>query len=297
MGGEGAEQLRGGSAGQGYPWNEARVTLFPQRRPPTGERIERQMTVENSMPRGRTRSTRIVAWNIRAGGGTRAEEIIDVLARWRPGIVVLSEFRGTPPSQRIARALVESGLHHQRSTASRDDPARNALLVASRYPLRRLRRGNWPADPQRWLGLRVATPEPIFLGAVHVPNRVSGRKERFLDSLVDVARRWRDRPSIVIGDTNTGWPGADEAVLPFNGYERRCMSDLSRLGWRDAYRDRYGDEPAPSWYSPNAGNGFRLDQAIVSAALTSRVRRTSYHWPNGEGRGPSDHAALRVELT
>ena len=44
---------------------------------------------------------RVVAWNIRAGGGARADAIARQLARWQADVVALSEFRATPPSARL----------------------------------------------------------------------------------------------------------------------------------------------------------------------------------------------------
>ena len=42
--------------------------------------------------------TRVVAWNIRAGGGKRIEHIAAQIAAWRADVVALSEFRATPAS-------------------------------------------------------------------------------------------------------------------------------------------------------------------------------------------------------
>src|SRR5437870_10033 len=82
---------------------------------------------------------RIVAWNIRAGGGGRVGRIGRQLARWKPDVVALSEFRATPPSLALATVLAAGGLTHQLTTADPGQPGRNALLVASRWPLRQLR--------------------------------------------------------------------------------------------------------------------------------------------------------------
>jgi endonuclease/exonuclease/phosphatase family metal-dependent hydrolase len=43
---------------------------------------------------------RIVVWNIRAGGGQRAEHVSRALRRWRADVAALSEFRATPPNGR-----------------------------------------------------------------------------------------------------------------------------------------------------------------------------------------------------
>ena len=60
------------------------------------------------------------------------------LARWTPDVVALCEFRATPPSAALAAALATQGLVHQATTADPGQPGVNALLVASRWPLRRV---------------------------------------------------------------------------------------------------------------------------------------------------------------
>jgi len=56
---------------------------------------------------------RIVAWNIRAGGGRRVDAIARQLHRWAPDVVALSEFRATAPSLALAARLAADGLPHQ----------------------------------------------------------------------------------------------------------------------------------------------------------------------------------------
>src|SRR5438093_10012128 len=94
---------------------------------------------------------RIVAWNIRAGGGQRVGAILRQLDRWAHDVVALSEFRGTPASCELAAALAVRHLPHQLTTADPRAPATNALLVAARWPLRRLRVRAGPSEPGRWL--------------------------------------------------------------------------------------------------------------------------------------------------
>ena len=80
----------------------------------------------------------IVSWNIRAGGGRRVEEIAANIERWGAAVAALSEFRATPPSCRLRELLMGQGLVHQQTTADPRMPAANRLLVASRWPLRRV---------------------------------------------------------------------------------------------------------------------------------------------------------------
>src|SRR5687767_14036159 len=153
---------------------------------------------------------RIVAWNIRAGGGVRVPAIGRQLQRWAPDVVALSEFRATPPSGLLRAALRERGLVHQLTTADPRRPALNALLLAARWPLVRVRLGSAPLEPGRWLAATVAAPLPLTVGALHVPNRVSGRKYPFLDAVLACARGWRRGPALFVGDTNSGRRGLDE---------------------------------------------------------------------------------------
>lgn len=240
---------------------------------------------------------RIVSWNICAGGGKRAERIARQIERWRPSVVVLCEFRGTPPSQSLALRLSRMGLAHQRSTVAAEELSRNSLLVASRWPLRYLAVGGGPNEPGRWLSVRVDAPEPLVLGALHVPNQVTGRKYTFHDAVVSVAARWTQRPAMLVGDTNTGWPLLDEEVPCFGPRDEAFLRSLDALGWADAFRLVRGRGRAYSWYSPNGRNGFRIDQAFLTPGLVSRLRSASYVWGDGRAAGLSDHAALVVDLS
>lgn len=244
---------------------------------------------------------RIVAWNIRAGGGVRVDAIARVIAGWAPDVSVLSEFRATPPSLALARSLAASGLTHQLTTADRRRPRTNALLVASRWPLARVRLRGAPAEPCRWLAAEVQAPEPMVVGAMHVPNRVSGRKYPYLDAVLACARRWRLGSALLVGDTNSGRRGIDEQVPAFNAREEAWIDGLAGCGWKDAFRHLSERARAYTWYSPNGRNGFRIDQAFVNAPLLARLERAAYVWarptPRARRDALSDHAALLVDVS
>ena len=135
---------------------------------------------------------------------------------------------------------------------------------------------------------------------MHAPNRVTGRKYPYLDAVRALTENWRGRPALLAGDTNSGRIGIDEESPAFNRREDAWIASLEAAGWADAFRQKHGDRPAYSWYSPNAGNGFRLDQAFVNATLMSRVRDVRYVWgrsAHDDRRDAlSDHAALIVDL-
>ena len=134
---------------------------------------------------------------------------------------------------------------------------------------------------------------------MHVPNRVSGRKYVFLDSVLTCAQRWRLGPALFLGDTNSGRRGLDEQVPAFNAREEGWIDSLAGCGWRDAFRHLRAEARAYTWYSPNGRNGFRIDQAFVNAALLERLRDAAYVWADarrGRKGAASDHAALVVDF-
>jgi exonuclease III len=243
---------------------------------------------------------RIVAWNIRAGGGRRAAAIARQLMRWQADIVALSEFRGTPPSCALAAALAAGGLKYQLTTADRVRPARNALLLAARWPLRRLLLRKAPGERCRWLAVAIAAPQPFVLGAMHVPNRAGGRKYPFLDAVLACARRWRRGPALLLGDTNSGRRGIDEETASFNAREEGWIDALAACGWRDGFRHLQTDARTYTWYSPSGRNGFRIDQAFVNASLLASIAAVRYAWGGAAQRRRrdllSDHAALLVDV-
>lgn len=244
---------------------------------------------------------RIVSWNIRAGGGARVEKIASQIGRWRPDVLALMEFRGTPPSCWLAEALQKQGLEYQRTTVDKTEPAVNGLLLASRWPLRRIRVAYAPDEPRRWLLAKVYAPRPYSIGVMHVPNRVTGRKFPYLESVLNLARRWRGGPGLLIGDTNSGRIGLDEEVPCFGPREDGWLSALEEADWKDAFRLLHKKARAYTWYSPNGKNGFRLDEAFLNGALVHRVREASYEWGTDGSKESfraalSDHAALILDF-
>lgn len=242
---------------------------------------------------------KLIGWNIRAGGGKRVPAILEQFGQWNADLVGLSEFRATPPSCELANGLYSQGLIHQRVTTVADDPAKNALCLASRWPLRVVRAPASVRDPQRWLHVAVAAPVPFSVILVHVPNRITGRKFAFLDQITRTVELWRTRPALVIGDTNSGQIGIDEENPAFIDAEDQWLQGLNARGWADAYRHRYGRRRAYSWYSPNGNNGFRLDQAFVNATLISRLSHVSYRWAGATRQRRSvlsDHASLHIHF-
>jgi exonuclease III len=251
------------------------------------------MTAEHPM--------RVVAWNIRAGGGRRVEQIALQLQAWQPDVVALSEFRGTPASQWLAEELASQGLSHQLTTAEPAKPAANRLLIASRWPVEQSHLRRAPKVDGKWLLAEVAAPTPFAISAMHIPNFVTGNRYVYHDAALAVARGWKGLPALLVGDTNTGRIGIDEESPVFSQRDDNWMQSLERAGWHDAFRHLYGETRVYTWYSPNKGNGFRLDEAFIHKSLLSRLRDVSYQWgkasteTTGTLIGPRNAAKLLLD--
>ena len=239
---------------------------------------------------------KILIWNIMHGGGRRVPAIVEYIRSGRPDLLVLNEFRGTPPSRDLASRIEELGLSHQLGTTSESRPAKNALLLASRWPLMHIHWRRPPEPEERRLLAHVRAPTPITICGVHVPNRVSGIKYPFLDALRDLARRWRGGGALMAGDFNTGRIGEDETVKCFNRREDDFMTTMSKAGWADAYRSVHGQKRAYTWRAPGGGGSFRLDHAFINRRAQGSLLDARIDWVKGNPRSPSDHAALWITL-
>ncbi len=245
---------------------------------------------------------RIIAWNIRAGGGRRHIEIFRQLRRWKPEVVTLSEFRATPPSQALAEDLAKIGLDQQIAKVSLEKSATNGLLVATRYPLRPITLPTAPDEPYRWLLVEIQADQPFVMGAMHIPNMVTKRKYPYHDAVLATIKQWQLGPALLIGDTNSGIPDIDEEAPAFGPKEQSWIEALDQLGWVDVFRHLKGNLRAYTWYSPNGKNGFRLDQAFLNQSLLPQAEDVRYVWgkPWGQAKGRrdalSDHAALILDL-
>ncbi len=229
---------------------------------------------------------RLLAWNIRHGGGRRVEAICQAILRQDADVVVLTEFREGRSGERIRAALGSGGWSAQ---ASSQPPSRtNGILVASRMPFAALpARRDVPCGAWRWL-------ECVFSGltlvAAYFPlNRA---KLPYWDWFLREAEARASRPCVLIGDFNTGKHFIDEVGATFVGPE--YLGRLEELAYADAWRRLHPEAREYTWFS-HRGNGFRLDYAFLSPALAPRLRRACHSQQEREER-VSDQAALLVEI-
>ncbi len=247
--------------------------------------------------------TRVIFWNIRAGGGKRVAGILEQLRKWQPDIIGLSEFRGTAASQWLADQMAADGFSFQLTSVNSDSLPKNALLLASRYPLQSLTVTGMPTNPERWLLAQIETKPSLILGVMHVPNYTSPTlKYPYLESVLEMVARWDKGPALLGGDTNCGKRGIDEEKLSPPKFQREhdWIVGMEQHNWVDVFRHKHGDHREYTWYS-HRNNGFRLDYAFCSPHLAPAVTSVQHAWGSGKKKSErrdvlSDHAALIIDI-
>jgi len=230
---------------------------------------------------------RLLAWNIRQGGGTRLPAIATALAAHAADVLVISEYRGGESAVRLRAALERAGYPYL--SAPTPPAGTNGVLIAARMPFDD---GGPLAD---------VLPEPCrivraYFGAlgiygVYMPNLL--RKVPYWQALIAaLAAESLGAERVAIGDFNTcraylDEPGAIDATAHF-------LDEVEKVGFCDLWRRRHPEGREFSWYSTR-GNGFRIDHAFLSPALAGRAGNVRYSHDEREA-GISDHSPLILDL-
>ncbi len=229
---------------------------------------------------------RLLAWNIRQGGGSRLTGIVAALTRHDADVLILSEYRGGDSAHRLRAALAVAGYRHV--TELVPPPQRTGVLIAARrgFSAHGVLCPNVP-EPYRLVDVDLGA---VRLTGVYMPNLL--KKTPYWQALVAAFAGRVDDDTLAIGDFNTcrafvDEPGAIDATAHF-------MDSVEAIGFRDLWRHRYPEGREFSWYS-HRGNGFRIDHAFLSPALAERAGAVRYSHDERVA-GLSDHSMLLLDL-
>jgi exodeoxyribonuclease-3 len=229
---------------------------------------------------------RLLAWNIRAGGGSRLAAISACIAVHDADVLILSEYRGGEAGTRLRAELARMG--YQWHTTVVPPPPANGVLIAARQPFREL--GPVSASvPEPWRMVTVAFGRLRVTG-VYMPNLHA--KIPYWQALIEDLHPRAHLPTLALGDFNTcrafvDEPGAIDVAARF-------MDEIEAIGFRDLWRHRNPHGREFTWYS-HRGNGFRIDHAFFSRGLATRAGALRYSHTE-RAVGLSDHSALLLEL-
>jgi len=229
---------------------------------------------------------RLLAWNIRQGGGSRLARIASALEHHEADILVLSEFRGGQSAARLLAAL--DALGYRYATTLMPPPGRTGVLIAARCPFREHGMvGIGVPEPYRMVSVAFAS---FRLVGVYMPNLLA--KIPYWEALIAALLGDCGGAALAVGDFNTCRPYLDEA----GAIDRTAhyLDRIAEIGFCDLWRRRNPALREYSWFSTR-GNGFRIDHAFLSDAMAARTGTIRY---SHEERlaGLSDHSPLILEL-
>lgn len=234
-------------------------------------------------------SLRVIAWNIRSGGGERGRSIADAIAKHEADVAVLIEYRPKGSAQ-LLNQIQSLGYPH--AVLSKPAPKIGGVAIVSRLPL-----VEEPcvseSDPFVSRIMMARVPDAGFLVCgLYGPLK----SEAFAEGWGSLLRPVRERANeavLVAGDLNTGAPTLDSPERRFFGSE--FFAEISAAGYTDLWRREHGDDAREhSWFGRT--NGYRIDHAFASASLLPRVEKCWYSHLEREQK-MSDHSAVLVDLT
>jgi len=240
-------------------------------------------------------SIRILAWNILQGGGPRTAQILETIGGHVPDILVLSEYCYGPGGVALEQQLELAGYTYRSVCARGPNHDGITVLVASKIAF----------TPEYFEGqivhpkhgdfshrlVRARFPGFDVVGA-YFP--LCGGKQAVFDQIWARSPDFLFRPTLLIGDINTALsPDDAQGVAPLPGEER--LTELLAAGWIDAWRSRNATAREFTWFSRQAENGFRIDQALASPSFDRGITAIRYSHRERTER-ISDHSALIVDL-
>jgi len=235
---------------------------------------------------------KLLSWNILAGGGRRAGDVVKTIHSHAPDIVTLQEFRRGSAEDEIVAGLKKAGLKfvHVPETEGKE----NTILIASKYGFDA---GAFLPKPNNPLHLLEAYFSAEVLGfelsliAVHFPQKKA--QIPLFEALKNDSESLLKTNALIIGDMNCGIPYIDSDSKTF--LATQYYQDLLQTGWIDSWRNRHKEAREFSWVSPRTGNRFRYDQVLASAAFDKRIKTISYNHRPRETK-TSDHSMIILEV-
>lgn len=253
---------------------------------------------------------RIVTWNVNSLRA-RLPRVLELLGQHRPDVACLQETKCAPdtfPVDELAAAGYASVHHSGGQWAGVALLARSGLELSD--PVLGLVGDPVPGEA-RWC---EATVQGIRCASVYVPNGRAldspefPRKLAFLDAIAERVGALAASPLLVAGDMNIAPadidiydPAAFAGSTHVTATERDRLQRILDAGLLDAYRWLTPDTVQYTWWDYRAGNfhkglGLRIDLALVSSELASRLQSCGIDRNFRKGKKPSDHAPLLLEL-
>jgi exodeoxyribonuclease-3 len=254
---------------------------------------------------------RVVSWNVN-GIRARWPRLVELLQEQRPDVVCLQETR-CPDHNFPYGELADLGYDAQHSSGL--GGAGVAILVRSDHEVaaRSLALDEDHGMAQgRWLQV---TLDGLTISSVYVPagsldeETDQEGKLAFLEAIARQVYGEQERPMLITGDFNVAptdldvyEPGWLEDSSHTGEAERESVREIIEDGELvDVYRRLHPEERGYTCWDQRNGHyardyGLRIDLALASEHLTPYVTRCDVNHTYRQGKKPSNHAPLEIEL-
>ncbi|HEY2141287.1 MAG TPA: exodeoxyribonuclease III [Solirubrobacteraceae bacterium] len=256
-------------------------------------------------------SIRVVSWNVN-GIRARWPRLVELLTDQQPDVVCLQETR-CPEHHFPYGELKDLGYEAQHSSGK--NGAGVAILVRSDHEVDRrslaLDHDHGIAEG-RWLQLTV---DGLTISSVYVPagsleeETDEEGKLAFLEAIARQVYGEQERPMLITGDFNVAPTDQDVYEPEWLGdsshtgeAERKSVAEIIAEGELvDVYRRLHPEDRGYTCWDQREGHyardyGLRIDLALASEHLTPYVTRCDVNHTYRQGRRPSNHAPLEIEL-
>lgn len=252
---------------------------------------------------------KLATWNVNSIGA-RLPRVTEFLAKHAPDVLCMQETKSTPEAF-PHDAFAEAGYAVVDYSAGRWA----GVAIATREglglddPVRGL-----PGDPvpedARWVEATVAGVRVVSVYVVNgraLDDPMFAKKMDFLEAMRLRCAEIAGSPAVVTGDFNIAPsdldvydPDAFENATHVTPEERERLRQILGLGYVDAYRHLEPEAVQHTWWDYRQGHfhrgmGLRIDLALVSMPLASRLSACGIDRDFRKGPKPSDHAPLIVE--
>src|SRR5665647_1725104 len=163
---------------------------------------------------------KLISLNLRFGGQSRSESILNYLINHKADLIVLSEFKNDKNGIMIKETLKNEGYNFEDS-----NDENLGVLVASKHPFTLIKKET------RWVEIELTDTDLKVLG-VYVPtglNKDKQFKDAFWQKILKYAKENQKNPCIITGDFNSC--GKDDTMNLT--YSEKELKELLTSEWVD----------------------------------------------------------------
>jgi len=253
---------------------------------------------------------KLVTWNVNSIR-QRLERLVALLSRHAPDVVCLQETKtldGDFPSEALRAAGYASISSGQKSY--------NGVAILAKAELSDVAYGFRDGGNDEQARLIAATIDDVRVICAYVPNGQSVGSEKYAYKLewLERLRKLLDRecdatrPLALVGDFNVAPTDADvhdpeawRGQVLVSEPERAALRHVLDYGLVDAFRERYPDKVAFTWWDYRQlgfpkNHGLRIDYMLLTRPLAARLEDIVIDREERKGKGASDHAPVVAVL-